>query len=158
MKKHWLYKIAVIILICFNRTSDIKVNVKLLTSSFGEHHVIKFIVIFIKLLYWNKFYRTFFVQLLFRINETTEWSETSGSVPPETCAQWRFRWDCACAVSSESSVGAVWIASWGCKVSSCGHRRLCLDCADAQTDLSLHWTHMSEGTFPHVRLKRSYCI
>ena len=39
------------------------------------------------------------------------------------------------------------LGSQGCKVSSCGQRRLWSDCADAQADQSLRWTHMSEGTF-----------
>ena len=34
----------------------------------------------------------------------------------------------------------------GCKAPSCGRRRLC---ANAQADLSLRWSHMSEGTFSH---------
>ena len=38
----------------------------------------------------------------------------------------------------------------GCKVSSCGKRRLGSDYAGAQADLSLRWVHMSEGTFPRV--------
>ena len=38
----------------------------------------------------------------------------------------------------------------GCKVSSCGQRRLRSDCADAQADLSLRWRHMSEDTVSHV--------
>ena len=37
--------------------------------------------------------------------------------------------------------------SQGCRVSSCGQRRLWSDCADAQADLSLRWAHMSEGVF-----------
>ena len=40
--------------------------------------------------------------------------------------------------------------SQGCKVSSCGQRRLWSDCADAQADLSLRLEHISEGTFSHV--------
>ena len=40
--------------------------------------------------------------------------------------------------------------SLGCKVSSCGQRRLSSDCADAQTDLSLLWAHLSEGTFSPI--------
>ena len=40
--------------------------------------------------------------------------------------------------------------SLGCKVSSCGQRRLWSDCVDAQADLSLCWAHMSSGTFSHV--------
>ena len=40
--------------------------------------------------------------------------------------------------------------SEGCKVSSCGERRLPSDCADAQSDESLRWAHMSKGTFSHV--------
>ena len=39
--------------------------------------------------------------------------------------------------------------SQGCKVSSCGQRRLLSDCADG-SDLSLRWAHMSEGTFSHI--------
>ena len=38
----------------------------------------------------------------------------------------------------------------GYKVSSCGQRRLRSDCTDAHADLSLRWTHMSEGTFSHI--------
>ena len=37
--------------------------------------------------------------------------------------------------------------SQGCKVSSCGQRRLISDCADAQADMSLRWAHMSNSTF-----------
>ena len=37
--------------------------------------------------------------------------------------------------------------SQGCKR---GQRRLWLDCADAQIDLSLSWVHVSEGTFSNV--------
>ena len=40
--------------------------------------------------------------------------------------------------------------SHGCKISSCGQRRLKSDCTDAQSDLSLRWTHMSKGTFSNV--------
>ena len=43
------------------------------------------------------------------------------------------------------------------KVSSCGQRRLKSVCAHAQTDLSLHWPHMSEGTFS-VIAARMICI
>ena len=32
--------------------------------------------------------------------------------------------------------------SQGCKVSSCGERRLWFDCADSQADLSLRWAHV----------------
>ena len=35
----------------------------------------------------------------------------------------------------------------GCKVSSCGQRRVWSDCMDAQADFSLRWGHMPEGTF-----------
>ena len=35
-------------------------------------------------------------------------------------------------------------------MSSCGQRRLKSDCADAQSDLSLRWTHMTENTFPQA--------
>ena len=34
-----------------------------------------------------------------------------------------------------------------CKVSSCGQRRLRQGCVDVRAHLSLHWAHMSEGTF-----------
>ena len=50
------------------------------------------------------------------------------------------------------------LANQGCKVSSCGQRRLWLGCAgaqdyaDAQADQSLRWAHTSEGTFSYVRL------
>ena len=44
-----------------------------------------------------------------------------------------------CAPSADS-------LSQGCKVSSCGQRKLWSDCADAQADLSLRWTNRSEGT------------
>ena len=40
--------------------------------------------------------------------------------------------------------------SQGCKVSSCGQRRLCSDWEDAQADLSARFVHMSEGMFSHV--------
>ena len=40
--------------------------------------------------------------------------------------------------------------SQGCKISSCGQRRLWSDCAHADADLSLHGSHMSEGVFSHV--------
>ena len=40
--------------------------------------------------------------------------------------------------------------SQGCKVFSCWQRRLWSDCSNAQADLSLRWSHMSKGTFPHV--------
>ena len=40
--------------------------------------------------------------------------------------------------------------SQGDKVSSCGQQKLWSDCADAQTDLSLRWVLMSEGTFSLV--------
>ena len=40
--------------------------------------------------------------------------------------------------------------SRGCKVSSCGQRRLWSDCANAQADLSLRWAHMSDGRCSHV--------
>ena len=40
--------------------------------------------------------------------------------------------------------------SQGCKVSSCGRRRLWADCANAQADLSLRWAHVSECTFSHI--------
>ena len=53
------------------------------------------------------------------------------------------------AVWSVSSLGALF-DSQNCKVSSCIQRRLWSDCADAQSDLSLLWAHMSEGTFSHV--------
>ena len=42
----------------------------------------------------------------------------------------------------------------GCKVSSRGQRRLWSDCANAQADLSLRLTDMTEGTFSHrLRIK-----
>ena len=37
--------------------------------------------------------------------------------------------------------------SQGCKASPWGQRRLLSDCVDAQADLSLRWTHITEGTF-----------
>ena len=40
-----------------------------------------------------------------------------------------------------------------CSVSSCGQRRLRSDCADAQADLSLRWTHLPEGMFSHVAVQ-----
>ena len=48
--------------------------------------------------------------------------------------------------------------SQGCKVSSCGQRRLKSDCADAQADLSLRWAHMREGTFTHVVTHSKYPV
>ena len=49
------------------------------------------------------------------------------------------------------------ILDWqGCKVFSCRQRRLWSDCADAQSDLSLRCTHMSEVTFLTLRL--IYCV
>ena len=38
----------------------------------------------------------------------------------------------------------------GYKVSSCEQQILRPDFAGAQADLSLHWVHMSEGTFSHI--------
>ena len=35
-------------------------------------------------------------------------------------------------------------------MSLCGQRRLKSKCTDAQSELSLRWAHMSEGTFSHV--------
>ena len=40
--------------------------------------------------------------------------------------------------------------SQGYEVSSCGHRRLWSDGADAQADLSLRWEDISKGTSFHV--------
>ena len=41
--------------------------------------------------------------------------------------------------------------SQGCKVSSCGQRRLWSDSVESQrADLSLRWVQISEGTFSHV--------
>ena len=40
--------------------------------------------------------------------------------------------------------------SQGCEVSSCRQRRLWSDCADVQSDLSLRWAHMSDGTFSDI--------
>ena len=37
--------------------------------------------------------------------------------------------------------------SQGCKVSSRGQLKLCIDCADVQVDLNLRVAHLSEGTF-----------
>ena len=45
--------------------------------------------------------------------------------------------------------------SQGCKVTSCGQRRLLAYCMGAQADLSLHWAHMSEGTYSHVAAHKS---
>ena len=63
------------------------------------------------------------------------------------CTQRRFRSDCAHARCISDSQG--------CKVSSCGQGRLWLDCADVQTDLSLHWAHVSKVRFLTFGLKCS---
>ena len=42
------------------------------------------------------------------------------------------------------------------KISLCGQRRLRSYCADAQADLSLRWSHISEGMFSHVADNISY--
>ena len=77
------------------------------------------------------------------------WAGTSENVPPEMCAQRRFRW----AMHSHSQIriftGCIF-NSQGCKVSSRGQRRLWSDCEDAHTDLSLHWVRMSKGMFSHT--------
>ena len=44
-------------------------------------------------------------------------------------------------VWSDSSLDAFWIAK-NAQFFSCGKRRLWLDCANAQSDLSLRWTNM----------------
>ena len=44
------------------------------------------------------------------------------------------------------------MVSLGPKVSSCGHRRLWLDWADAQADLSVHWAHSHIVGFVMSRL------
>ena len=51
-------------------------------------------------------------------------------------------------VWSESSLGAFWIAK-DAKFLYADNEDWS-DCTDAQTDFSLRWTHMSEGTFPYV--------
>ena len=56
---------------------------------------------------------------------------------------------CIRSVSSESSLGAFWIDK-DVKLFSCGQRRLRSDCADAQSDRSLHWAYMLEDTFYHA--------
>ena len=56
---------------------------------------------------------------------------------------------CICAVIRIFTVHIL--DSQGCKVFSCGQRRLGSDCADAQADLSLRWVHMSEGSFFMLR-------
>ena len=60
------------------------------------------------------------------------------------------------AVWSESTLATFW-NSQECKVSSCGQRKLCSDCANAQADLSCFWVHMSEGTFPHIAAHLIQC-
>ena len=85
------------------------------------------------------------------------------------CAQLRARSDCANAYGactpyedldqpahSRSLVRIAWciLDSQGCKVSSCGQRRLWSDCADAQADLSLRCAQISECTLQTVYLCR----
>ena len=44
------------------------------------------------------------------------------------------------------------LVSHGCRFSSCRHRRLWSDCADAQADFSLRWANMSESTLSYLSL------
>ena len=60
------------------------------------------------------------------------------------------------AVWSESSLDAYWIAKDARFLHA--DNEDWSDCADAQADLSLHWTHMSEGTFSHVTAQNDYSI
>ena len=69
---------------------------------------------------------------------------------PRTCAPSEYS-DLPVQSHSWNRIVTVRILdSIGCKVSSCGQRRLWSDCADAQSDQSLRWAHMSEGTFYHA--------
>ena len=52
------------------------------------------------------------------------------------------------AVRSESLAGTFCIAK-NAKFLHVDNKH-CSDCTDAQTDLNLHWVHVSDGTFDHV--------
>ena len=56
------------------------------------------------------------------------------------------------AVLLESSLGAFWIAEDAQILHA--ENEDWSDCADVQADLSLLWTHISEGTFSHVAAQR----
>ena len=49
--------------------------------------------------------------------------------------------------------GHIFGYSQGCKVSTCGQRRLQSDCADAQSDWSLRWTHVRRYIFSRCHWK-----
>ena len=52
---------------------------------------------------------------------------------------------------SDQNLHCAHLDTWlGCKVSSCGQRRLWSDCVDLQTDMSFRWAQMSEVKFSHV--------
>ena len=61
-----------------------------------------------------------------------------------TCTQRRLR-----SAWSVSSLCTLWVTK-GPKVSLGGQRRVWSDCADAQTDLNLHWACRSFGWFCHA--------
>ena len=75
------------------------------------------------------------------------WTATSKNVALDMCTQWRFRSDCAYSRSLIKILIGRILNSQGCKVYSCGQRRLRSDFANAQTDLRLSRAHMSAGTF-----------
>ena len=74
---------------------------------------------------------------------------TPGNEPSDMCAQRRFRSACAFAQADQNLHWANFGKS-RCKFPLCRQRRLCSDGADDYIDLSLYWTHMSEGTLSHI--------
>ena len=67
----------------------------------------------------------------------------SENISSDLCIQQRFNSACM----TESSLGAFWIAK-NTKFLH-GDNKNGSDCAEVQADLTLHWTHMSKGTFSH---------
>ena len=67
------------------------------------------------------------------------------------------KWLRPCKTQISLGVRPVWsifamrsVDSWGPKISSCGHRRVWSDGADAQADLRLRWAHSHFYCFCHV--------
>ena len=85
-------------------------------------------------------------------------NDTSSEYPFEPKRPKTYDWICVSSEDSDQTAhsrsliriftGRI-LDSKGCKVSSCGHRRLWSDCADSQADLSLPYMHMLDGTFSH---------
>ena len=83
------------------------------------------------------------------LNDWTNFSHLMTKPTNRMCTLRRLRSAWANFAQADQSLCMCSVGSRGPKVSSCGHRRLWSDWADAQADLSLRWAQRSFSWFCH---------